>query len=398
MRGVFLGFFLGVSAVAQQAAPPATVAMDGVFLARVKTHASAALLAAVKAEADEAMQQAPVSVVEKKETPPSGDKHDYMSLAPYWWPNPATPNGLPYIRRDGETNPQRNSIADDTYFNKVQGAVHALGLGYYLTGNEAYAEHAAVLMRAWFLDPATKMNPNLNYAQAILGVNTGRDIGLIDVHGLPRLLDGVTLLEGSKSFAAQDRAGMHAWIEQYYEWLKNSPNGRGEIDEKNNHGSWMDQQIVGFALFLGDKELAKSVTETARTKRVAFQIMADGREPEELARTKSFSYSVFNLDALVRLAEEAKKVNVDLWGYKADDGASIRAALDFLAPYALGEKTWTYKALNGVEGDSLTEPLLLAAANYRSAAYLAAAKKLEKKPSAEMLLLQARAEEAVKGK
>jgi hypothetical protein len=371
---------------------PVTLAIDGAFLAQVKAHPAPAILDAVRTEADAAMTAGPFSVMDKKETPPSGDKHDYMSLAPYWWPDPSKPNGQPYIRRDGETNPERYKCPDDTEFNKLQSAIHALGLGYYLTGNEAYASRAEQLLRTWFLDPASRMNPNLNFAQAVLGVNTGRGTGLIDDHGLPRLLDGITLLSVSRSLTAQDKDGLRKWFSAYLDWLQTSPNGRDETDAKNNHGSWMDQQVVGIALFLGDKELARKTSEGAKTTRIALQVKPDGSEPLELARTKSFSYSVFNLDALCRLAEESRFAGVDLWSYRSPDGGSIRAALDFLLPYGQGEKKWTYKALNGVEGDSLTEPLLLAAINYHSTAYLVAAKKLEKKPGAETMLLQAEAE------
>jgi hypothetical protein len=330
--------------------------------------------------------------MDKKDTPPSGDKHDYMSLAPYWWPNPATKDGLPYIRHDGEVNPERYKVPDDGNFNKVQNAVHALALGYYFTGKEEYAARAVLLLRTWFLDPATRMNPNLNFAQAVLGVNTGRGTGLIDVRGIPRILDGITLLAGSPSLTAQDQEGLRTWFSQYLDWLKNSKNGRDEAEAKNNHGSWYDQQITGIALFLGDKDLARKIAEAAEAKRIAFQIQSDGSEPLELARTKSFSYSVFNLDALERLAEEDRMTGVDLWSYRSKDGASIRAALDYLLPYAEGEKKWTHEALNGVDPDSLTEPLLLAALNYHNPDYLKDAEKLEKHPDAETLLLQAQTE------
>ena len=395
MRIALFGFLLAASVLGQTGPAPRTLAIDGSFLAQVKAHPGAEILAAVRSEADEAMSVGPFSVMDKKETPPSGDKHDYMSLAPYWWPDPSKPNGLPYIRRDGETNPERYKCTDDAEFNKVQSAVHALGLGYYFTGDEKYAARAVLLLRTWFLDPATRMNPNLNFAQAVLGVNTGRGTGLIDVHGLPRMLDGMTLLAGSPSLTAQDKDGMRKWLTEYLDWLQTSKNGRDETDAKNNHGSWMDAQVAAIALYLGDKTLAHTIAETAKTNRIAFQIKPDGSEPLELARTKSFSYSVFNLDALGRLAEEARLAGVDLWSYRAEDGASIRAALDYLLPYGEGEKKWTYQALNGVDGGSLAEPLLLASMGYHDAAYLAAAKKLEKHADAEMLLLQAEAEKRV---
>ncbi len=393
MRSLFFVPLFAFSLQAQPAAPPATLELDGTFLAQFKAHPSPAILDAVRADADRAMSVGPYSVIDKKETPPSGDKHDYMSLAPYWWPNPATVNGLPYIRRDGEVNPDRYKVTDDGEFNKVQSAVHALGLGYYLTGNQAYAARAVLLLRTWFLDPATRMNPNLNYAQAVLGVNTGRGTGLIDVRGIPRLLDGLTLLSGSAALTQQDHAALRKWFAEYLSWLETSKNGTDESDAENNHGSWFDQQITGIALFLGNKQLAGKVDDLAKTKRIALQIKPDGSEPLELARTKSFSYSVFNLTALEWLAVEARHAGVNLWSYRAPDGASIRLGLEYLLPYAEGTKTWTYKAINGVDGDSLTEPLILAAMNYRAPDYLREAEKLEKHPGAETLLLEEQVEE-----
>ena len=393
MRAAIFAFLLAVPVFAQQAPPPTTLAIDGAFLARVRKQQDPAILKAARSEADDAMTAGPFSVMEKKDTPPSGDKHDYMSLAPYWWPDPATPGGLPYIRRDGETNPEVRSISDHTNIFKLESAVHALALGYYLTGKEDYAVRATLLLRTWFLDPATRMNPNLNYAQAIRGINNGRGIGLIEMRDLPRILDAIALLSGSASLTPSDREGLHKWFSAYFDWLQNSPNGRDEAAAKNNHGSWYDQQLAGIALFLGDKDAARKVAEAAKEKRIAVQIKPDGSQPLELARTKSFSYSVFNLTALMRLAQEARLAGVDLWSYRADDGASLRAALEYLLPYAEGSKKWTYESLNGIEPDSLAEPLLRAALNDHNPAYLQDAGKVEKNPTAEILLLEEQARE-----
>jgi len=398
VRMTILAFLLAVPVLAQQVLPPTTLAIDGAFLARISKQQDPAILKAARSEADDALTAGPFSVMEKKDTPPSGDKHDYMSLAPYWWPNPATPDGLPYIRRDGETNPQVRSITDHTNIFKLESAVHALALGYYLTGKEEYAVRATLLLRTWFLDPATRMNPNLNYAQAIRGINNGRGIGLIEMRDLPRILDAIVLLSGSASLTQSDRDGLHKWFSAYFDWLQNSPNGRDEAAAKNNHGSWYDQQLVALAIFLGDKDVARKVSEAAKAKRIALQVKPDGSQPLELARTKSFSYSVFNLTALMRLAQEARLVGVGLWTYRSADGASLRGALDYLLPYAQGSKTWTYDSLNGIESDSLVEPLLHAALNLHSPAYLQDADKLEKTPNAEHLLLQAQARELLASK
>lgn len=379
------------TAIAQQ--PPATLRIDGAFLAHFKKHPDPAIMTVVRAEADRAMDAGPFSVMQKKQTPPSGDKHDFMSLAPYWWPNPATANGLPYIRRDGETNPKERAISDHANLFHLEDAVHALALGYYLTGDERYAGRAALLLRTWFLDPATRMNPNLKYAQAIPGITQGRGIGLIGMRDIPRLLDGITLLSSSASLTHQERDGLRAWFSSYIGWLQASRNGRDEAAAKNNHGSWYDQQLAGIALFLGDRSLARQTAQTAETKRIALQIRPDGREPLELARTKSFSYSVFNLTALMYLAQEGQRAGVDLWDNQAKDGASIRAALDFLLPYALSSKPWPYQSLNGVQSSSLVEPLLLGAMAWKSNAYLNDAVRLEKEPHAEVLLLEQDARE-----
>lgn len=393
MRMLVLVLLAAIAAAAPPSHPPATLRLPGAFLLREKVHPDPAILQAARAEADRAMLSGPFSVMEKKQTPPSGDKHDFMSLAPYWWPNPATRNGLPYVRRDGETNPQERSISDHANLFRMEDAVHALALGYYLTGDQRYASRAVLLLRAWFLDPATRMNPNLNYAQAIPGITTGRGIGLIGMRAIPLVLDGIALLSPSPALTPTDREGLRAWFSSYQQWLQSSPNGRAEAAAKNNHGSWYDQQLAAIAIYLGDTELARRVIETAKSKRIAYQIRADGREPLELARTKSFSYSVFNLMALMRLAQEGQRVGVDLWDYRAPDGASIRAALNFLLPYAMGEKQWPYRSLNGVESGALAEPLLLAAIDYHSSDYLNDAEKLEKHPAPDVLLLQQDAQE-----
>jgi hypothetical protein len=395
MRSAVLCLLLAAPLFAQQ--PPATVELNGPFLAQLKVHPQPAIVNSARLSADWAMNVGPYSVMDKQDVPPSGSKHDYMSLAPYWWPDPASKNGLPFIRRDGHINPERYKVPDDREFNETRGAVHALALGYYFTGNQAYARRAVLLLRTWFLNPATRMNPNLNFAQAVPGVNTGRGTGLIDVHEMPQLLDAITLLSDSPAMTSADKAGLRNWFMEYMKWLQTSKNGQDEAAAKNNHGSWYDQQLAGIALFLGDSDLARQVAQTAETKRIAAQIKPNGSEPLELARTKSFSYSVFNLDALLRLAQVAEHVDVDLWTYRAPDGGSIRMALEYLLPFAEGKKKWTHEAINGVDPGILTEPLLLAAIHYKDADYLKLANQFEKQPDTRTLILRAEAEAALSG-
>src|SRR6266567_3898688 len=301
--------------------------------------------ARLEREAQKALSEGPFSVVNKSVTPPSGDKHDYMSQAPYFWPDPKSPNGLPYIRRDGERNPEINKITDHRSLDQIESSVQTLALAYYFKGDEAYAAKAAQLLRAFFLDTATRMNPNLQYAQFIPGVNTGRGIGLIETRGLTQIVDAIGWLAGSKSLTAADRGGLEDWYAKFLQWMLESKNGRDEGAAKNNHGTYYDLQVTSFALFLGKIDLARSILQTARTKRIALQIEPDGRQPLELARTRAWSYSVGNLDGLTLLATLGERVGVDLWNYRTADGRSIRRALEYLMPFALGEKKWPHQQL-----------------------------------------------------
>jgi hypothetical protein len=302
-------------------------------------------------------------------TPPSGDKHDYMSQAPYFWPDPKSPNGLPYIRRDGERNPEIDKITDHRVMDQMAGAVETLALAYHFKRDEAYAQKAMQLLRAFFLDPQTRMNPNLQFGQGIPGINTGRGIGLIETRGLTRVVEAIAFLKASKAWTSADQEGITAWFEKFLQWMLESKNGRDEAAAKNNHGTFYDVQVVSFALFLGKKDLAKSVLETAKTKRIAVQIEPDGRQPLELARTKAWSYSVGNLDGLMQLARLGELLGVDLWNYQTRDGRGIRKALDFLAPFATGQSQWTYQQLGDWPPQMLFPLVRRAAAHYKDPAF-----------------------------
>jgi Alginate lyase len=327
-------------------------------------------------DAQEALTAGPLTVISKDVTPPSGDKHDYMSQAPYWWPDPAKPDGLPYIRRDGERNPEINKITDHRVMDQMVAAVETLALAYYLKSEEAYAEKATQLLRTWFLDPATRMNPNLEYAQGIPGINTGRGIGLIETRGLTRVVDAVGLLGGAKAWTEADQRGVEDWFGKFLQWMLESKHGRDEAAAKNNHGTYYDLQVVSFALFLRKQELAKKVLQTAREKRIAAQIEPDGRQPLELARTRTWSYSVMNLNGLMSLARLGEHAGVDLWNYRTADGRSIRGALDYLIPFALSERKWSHQQLGEWQPQTLFPLIRRAAIKYPTPQYRALLSKL----------------------
>ncbi|HZR29276.1 MAG TPA: alginate lyase family protein [Terriglobales bacterium] len=376
------------------ATQPRVFLLDAKVLSAQKRNLAAAgpkapLAIAVREAADRVMNEGPFSVMQKDITPPSGTKHDYLSLAPYFWPDPKNPKG-PYIRRDGERNPDISKIPDHGNMGRLGRDARTLALAYYLTGNETYASRAALLLRTWFLDPATCMNPNLEFAQGIPGVNNGRPTGVLESHDLTNVVDAMGLLTGSKNWSDKDQKGMEEWFRAYLKWMRESPNGIGEGNAKNNHGTYYDVQVSDFALFLGDREYAQQVIKEAEKKRIALQIEPDGRQPLELARTRAFSYSVMNLRGLMELAQLGQLAGVDLWQFKTADGRSMRKALDFLVPYAAGQKKWDYKQITGLNPEELTPLLLKAAANYREPKYEQLARKLESSvDNVDVLLLQA---------
>ena len=334
------------------------------------------LVRQLEKRAEELLGFKPVSVMEKSFTPVSGNKHDYMSQAPYFWYDSTKPNGLPYKRKDGVRNPEINKITDRKFIGDLENATRVLSLAYFLTGKEIYAEKAATLLRHWFFNESTKMNPHLEYAQAIPGVNNGRGIGIIETRGLTSIADAAGLLKGSKSWKETDTRGLQDWYAQYLNWLLNSKNGKDEHMAKNNHGTWFYVQVVDFALFTGNKITALTLLEESK-KRMDSQMNNEGKMQLELDRTNGLGYSTFNIRAWFDLAVLAEKVGVDLWNYKNSHGATLKTAVDWLTPYALEEKPWTYQQISRYNKNEFYPVLLKAAQKYRDPEYLKKAKKIK---------------------
>jgi hypothetical protein len=357
------------------AQPPKTILMNANRLAEVKRHAqqkddySLQLIDSLKKQADGLLTMRPVSVIDKAFTPASGSKHDYMSQAPYFWYDSTKTNGLPYTRKDGQRNPEINKITDHGYFGDLDNAARILSLAYYFTGEEKYAEKAAGLLRYWFFDEATRMNPNLDYAQAVPGVNTGRGIGIIESRSLVGIADAVGLLQGSESWTAADTKNLQQWYGQFLNWMLTSKNGKEENAAKNNHGTWYSVQAIDYALFTGNKEKAKQLVEESK-RRIDSQFTKEGKQPLELARTNALGYSTMNLRGWFDLATLAEKTGVNLWQYKNSEGSGIQTVLNWLEPYALGEKKWEYQQISNYNKNEFYPILLLAAQKFNDPHYL----------------------------
>jgi hypothetical protein len=341
--------------------------------------------------AEMALAFEPVSVLMKTSAPPSGDRRDYVSLAPYWWPDPSKPSGRPYVRRDGERNPEADSDGyDDRRFSRLRGAVSDLALAHALTGDERYAQHAARLMRAWFVDPATAMNPHLNHAQMVPGLDQGRSFGIIETARMAEFLDRVTLLERSGAWTASDRSAFEVWMRAYFDWLRTSLHGRREAEAPNNHGTWYDAQLAALALWLGEEATARSRLDVSTRARIAAQIEPDGRQPRELARTRSLSYSVFNLAAFFTAARLGEHLGVRLWDHETPDGRSIRQALDYLVPVTVPPWHWhAGPQIAAPPWSGLARLLRIGARQYGDPRYAAALERLpaDPPPDAEGVLL-----------
>jgi len=327
------------------------------------------------ADAEAALLVGPYTVTDKKKVAPSGDKHDYASYSRYWWPDPEKADGLPYIRRDGETNPASQGLEESDRQRIEVVGIHteALGIAYYLTGEEKYAKKAAEILRVWFLDPATRMNPNVNHGQVRPGHNTGTKGGVLDGRMMMRGLEGGNLLAGSSALTDTEREGLKAWAGEYFNWLMTGKHAVDEAASTNNHGTFFDAQAMYFALYAGKKEEAAKIAKVAIEKRILSQIEPDGSMPLELARTRPNFYSNYNLHAMFVLANLAEKVDVDIWN--AGD-ARLRAALDYLAPYADPSKPWPHDSIKENDRMNMFPILKMADLKYPDGNYLNAVEKL----------------------
>lgn len=292
------------------------------------------------ARAEAAMKNPLYTVVDKTTIPYSGDRHDYMSTVANWFQDPANPTG-PYVRREG-SNPERLSnkfdIAD---LERMSADVELLSLAYYFSDNVRYATRVASLVRTWFVTPASRMNPNMNFAQTVIGREKGRPDGVLETARIQRVIEGIGLIAPSGKFTADDGKGLEKWFSDYVDWMRTSPHGKGASVARTHHSLWYDSQVAHFALFARRPDVAKSVVANFPKTRFPVHFAPDGKMPLEIARSRSLYFSVYALTPAYNVAEIGQCIRADLWG--ADNaGSSLKRSTDFLAAYHGKTDTWPY--------------------------------------------------------
>lgn len=352
----------------------------------VKQQAAATLKKNILTEAAWALKQQPVTVTAQSCPRSAGGIHDFYSEGDYWWPDPKNPAG-PFIQKDGLTNPE-NFTAHRLAMIRLSRIIGALASAYQVTGDKKYVQQAMLHMKAWFINPATMMNPDLQYAQAIKGVATGRGIGIIDTIQLMEVVQGMEAMQNSPLVNKELLAGIKGWFSKYLGWLTTHPYGKDEMNAKNNHGTCWVMQAACFAKFTGNTE----VTDFCRTRYkevlLPSQMAADGSFPLELKRTKPFGYSLFNLDAMSTICQILSTPADNLWLYQTTDGRSIKKGIEFMSPFLKDKTAWHYPHdVMHWESWPVAQPaLVFGAAAYNNTDWLDTWKKLDHAPSDEEVI------------
>jgi hypothetical protein len=289
-----------------------------------------------------ALEIEPLTITKYTAKLSQGGPNDFYSNGDYWWPDPKKPDGLPYIQKDGQSNPD-NFDKHRLAVRGLRNAVAALGAAYQITGEERYATTAAVLLRVFFLDPKTRMNPHLKYAQAIPGVSQGRGIGIIDALHLVEVPLAIKAMQKSPSLPKEDIADLKKWFSDFIEWMTTSKNGKDEAAAKNNHSVAYFLQLAVYADFVGEEKQLTACRKQFKEVFVKEQMAADGSFPRELARTKPYAYSIFQLDNMASLCQVLSRPDDNLWTYQLPDGRGIGKAMSFLYPFLVDKSKWPHK-------------------------------------------------------
>jgi hypothetical protein len=288
--------------------------------------------------ASQYLSEQPITITASSSPRSAGGLHDFFSEADYWWPDPKDPNG-PYIQRDGMSNPN-NFVDHRRYLMRLSVQVPALVAAWKLTKDKRYAQHAASHLRAWFLDERTRMNPNLQFAQAIHGRVTGRGTGIIDTIHLVEVARAIEVMENSGALSANELKGIKQWFADYLQWMTTHQYGIDEREAKNNHGTCWVMQVAEFARLTNNQQLLAFCRDRFKTVLLPNQMAADGSFPQELRRTKPYGYSLFNLEAMATVCEILSTPEDNLWTFELPDGRGMRKGLAYMAPFIKDKKSW----------------------------------------------------------
>ncbi len=322
--------------------------------------------------AESYLQEAPITITASHSPRSAGGKHDYFSEGDYWWPDPKNQDG-PYIQRDGMTNPD-NFVAHRHALIRLSVQMPALTAAWLITKERRFADHAVRHLRAWFVDEETRMNPDLQYAQAIHGRFTGRGTGVIDTLHLVEVARAASRLDAELS-------GVRQWFDAYLNWMTTSKNGIDERDAKNNHGTCWVAQAAEFARYTGNAKLTAFCRERYKTVLVPNQIAADGSFPQELRRTKPYGYSLFNLDAMATVCQTLSTPEDNLF-------QSMSKAMEFMFPFIADKKKWPYpEDVMYFDGWPVRQPsLLFAGLALDKPEYIALWRRLDPDPTVEEII------------
>jgi hypothetical protein len=291
--------------------------------------------------ADRYLHEKPITVTAASSPRSAGGEHDYFSEGDYFWPDPSNPSG-PYKERDGVSNP--NNFNDHRLaLIRLSIQVPALAAAWQLTHKTKYVEHATLHLRAWFLDPASMMNPNLQYAQAVRNLNTGRNWGIIDTLHLVEVARAIPVFEKANALTIEESAGVQKWFADYLDWMTTSKNGIAERDAKNNHATCWVAQAAEFAAYTQNAEVTGFCRKRFKEVIVPNQVAADGSFPLELARTKPYGYCIFNLDAMSAVCQILSTPDDNLFAFESPEGRSFAKAMAFMFPFLANKSSWRYK-------------------------------------------------------
>ncbi|MDR2146363.1 MAG: alginate lyase family protein [Tannerella sp.] len=291
-------------------------------------------------QANEWMDDAPETVTAHFCERSAGGRHDFYSEGDYWWPDPSNPDA-PYIQRDGETNPD-NFVAHRHAMVRFSRIAGAMASAYLLTGDEKYAQQIMRHALAWFVDSATRMNPNLLYAQAIKGRVTGRGVGIIDTVHLMEVAQALLKIRNAKGVDAADWEAIRQWFAEYLNWLMTHPYSEQEKNATNNHATCWAMQVAAFAKLTDNQEILEMCRNLYKDVLLPNQMADDGSFLRELGRTKPYGYSLFNLDAMVALCQILSDRDNNLWNFNGANGKNILKGIEFLYPYTADKGKWTY--------------------------------------------------------